>query len=202
MFVRFCGALAAFVLVSLAAVPADAQKVGYVDSRRIIQEMPGRVQVENTIRVEIEKLGLRQQVMVDSLNKLMSYFERDSTTMTPDERSRRFAAMQTYDADYRDTLEVLEVEAQQVQAEAMAPLFDQVRLALEDIRVAEGFAMIFDIGNQANPIVAMDKNLDLSDRVIARIRQMPAAPATTPSAAAPINRPGPVPQSTGVTRQP
>lgn len=205
MSVRSRGVFAALALLVAASPLAAQQKVGYVDSRKILQEMPGRTQAEAALKTEIEKLGAREKKMVDSLNVLMSAFERDSSKLTQPERVARFTAMQQYDGLYRDTLEVLQQEAQQKQAEAMAPLFDQIRLALEDVRQAEGYAIIFDVGGQVNPIVAMDKNLDLSDRVIARIRTMPPArPATTaPAAAAPAPRPaGPVSQPAGVTRKP
>lgn len=200
------GLLAAFALLLVAAAPLSAQqKFGYVDSRRIMQEIPGRAQAEAALRGEIDKLGAREKKMVDSLNVMMSAFERDSAKLTQPERVTRFTVLQQYDAQYRDTLEALQAEAQQLQQEALAPLFDQVRIALEDIRMAEGFAMIFDVGAQVNPIVAMDKNLDLSDRVIARIRTMPAAtrtPAARPTATPAPKPAGPVTQPAGVGRKP
>ena len=213
MIVRSRGLLAAFALLLVAApsVLSAQQKFGYVDSRRILQDMPGRAAAENGLRVQIETLGAREKKMVDSLNTMMTSFERDSAKLTQADRVTRFTALQAYDGMYRDTLQALQAEAQQKQTDAMAPLFDQIRLALEDVRVAEGYAFIFDVGAQVNPIVAMDKNLDISDRVLARIRSMPAArtPAATPTRppaanpATPTKPPvGPVSQPTGVGRKP
>lgn len=196
-------ALVAALLTLAAAAPLAAQKVGYVDSRRILQEMPGRNQAEARMRAGLEALSARQQKMVDSLNALVAAFERDSASLSQTDKVTRFTAMQQYDQQYRDTLQALENEAQQQQAEAMQPLFDQIRLALDDLRGAEGYSMIFDIGGQVNQIVSMDKNLDLSDKVLARIRAMPARPATPPAAAPAQQRPaptGPVSQPTGVRR--
>jgi Skp family chaperone for outer membrane proteins len=205
MIVRSRGILAALVLMLAAAAPLAAQqKVGYVDTRKILQEMPGRTQVENSLRVSLEVLSAREKKMVDSLNVMMGAFEKDSAKLTAEDRTQRFGALQRYDAMYRDTLEALQAEAQEIQQQAMQPLFDIIRLALEDVRQADGLAMIFDLGAQANPIVAMDKNLDLSDKVIARIRTMPAArPTAAPTAAPAAPKPaGPVPQPAGVTRKP
>lgn len=176
-FVR--GAVVAALLV-FAAAPLAAQKVGFVDTRKILQEMPGRQAAEARMRTGLEALNARQKVMVDSLNGMMSAFERDSATLSQADKLTRFQAMQAYDTRYRDTLQLLEQEAQQAQAEAMQPLFDQIKLALDDLRQAEGYAMIFDIAGQTNQIVSMDRNLDLSDRVLARIRAMPAATGTPP----------------------
>ena len=201
------GVLAALALLVVAAVPARAQsKVAFIDSRKVLQEMPGRNQIEANIRTDLESLGVREKKMVDSLNALMTAFQRDSAKMTQEDRVTRFTAMQQYDTHYRDTLEALQAEAQQKQTEAMQPLFDLIRLALEDVRAADGLSMIFDLGAQVNPIVAMDKNLDVSDKVIARIRTMPAARTAAPAAAAPkppaAKPAGPVAQPAGVTRKP
>lgn len=210
MIVRSRGLLMAALLTLVAATPLAAQKVGFVDTRKILQEMPGRVQAEERMRVGIEALGLRQKVMVDSLNAMMASFEADSATLSQVDKVARFTTLQQYDARYRDTLQLLEQEAQEQQAAAMQPLFDQIRIALDDIRQAEGFAMIFDIASQGNNIVSMDRNLDLSDRVLARIRAQAttARPTTTPPAAAPTTpaRPatpppaGPVAGPTGARR--
>jgi outer membrane protein len=176
------GALVAALLTLAAAVaPLSAQKIGYVDSRKILQEMPARAAAEARMRAGLEVLSARQKKMVDSLNFLMASFERDSASLSQADKVARFTAMQAYDAQYRDTLQVLEEAAQASQAEAMQPLFDQIKLALDDVRQAEGYAMIFDVGGQTNPIVSMDRNLDLSDRVLARIRAMPATPAAAPA---------------------
>ena len=211
MLVRFRGLVLAALSLAAMAAPAAAQtKVAFVDTRKILQEMPGRNQIEARLRTEIDALGSREKVMVDSLNAMLNSFQKDSATLSQADRTKRFTEMQSFDARYRDTLEVLQQEAQAKQAEAMQPLFDQIREALEMVRAAEGYAMIFDMGAQANPVVAMDKNLDLSDKVIARIRTMPQvrpsaqpAPATRPPAAAPANRPpaaGPTGQPAGVRR--
>jgi len=208
MIVRFRGLILAALTVAAMAAPAAAQtKVAFVDTRKILQEMPSRNQIEARLRTEIDALGSREKVMVDSLNAMLNSFQKDSATLSQADRTKRFTEMQAFDARYRDTLEVLQQEAQAKQAEAMQPLFDQIREALEMVRAAEGYAMIFDMGAQANPVVAMDKNLDLSDKVIARIRTMPqarpAAQPTRPPAAAPTTRPpaaGPTGQPAGVRR--
>jgi outer membrane protein len=204
------GLVAALLPLTLLAAPVAAQtKVAYVDTRKILQEMPGRNQVEARYRTEVEGLQGREKTMVDSLNAMVAAFERDSAALTAAQRTERFTKLQEFDGRYRDTLQVLQNEAQQKQGEMMQPLFDQIKIALEEVRRAEGVAMIFDMGAQANPVVAMDKNLDLSDKVIAKLRTMPAAvpapapaarPATPAATPAPARPAGPVTQPAGVRR--
>ena len=73
---------------------------------------------------------------------------------------------------------------------------ESVRKVLEDIRQEDGYAMIFSSEPGASPILAADKNLDITDRVVARLRTLSAAkPAPTQTkAGAPTSTPS------GVTR--
>lgn len=202
MSVRSRAALAVAALLTIAVSPLAAQKVAFVNTSRILQEMPARAQAEAQMRTTLERLQARQQVMVDSLNGMIAAFERDSAGLSQQERISRFQVLQAYDARYRDTLEVLEAESQQAQAAAMQPLFDQIRVALDDVRIAESYVMIIDLAAESNPVVAYDRNLDISDRVLTRIRASNAATPANPPAQQ-QQRPatqGPVSQPTGARR--
>jgi outer membrane protein len=212
MFARTRGVLLAAILTIGAASPLAAQKVAFVNSARILQEMPQRAAAEAQIRTALEGLAARQQVMVDSLNGMLAAFERDSASLAQADKLTRFQAMQAYDARYRDTLEVLERESQEAQAAAMQPMFDLIRTALDDLRAAENITMILDLSREGSQVVSFDRNLDISDRVLTRIRATagarPGAAPTTPRppAAAPAPatqrpaQPGPVAQPSGVRR--
>jgi outer membrane protein len=102
----------------------------------------------------------------------------------------------------------LEQQSQEVQAEAMQPLFDLIRTALDDIRAEDNYTMILDLSRESSQIVTFDRNLDISDRVLTRIRAAAgarpgAAPgaARTPSPTAPRPaQPGPVAQPSAARR--
>ena len=68
----------------------------------------------------------------------------------------------------------------------MQPIMDNVRKALDDLRVEGGYSFIFDVANSSF-IVAADKNLDVTEQVIAKLRTMTKADATPP--AGPTTRP-------------
>jgi outer membrane protein len=220
MSIRMRGALLVAAFLSVAATPLAAQqpKIAFVNTQRILAEMPQRAAAEAQMRTALEALSARQQVMVDSLNGMIAAFEKDSATLAQPERVARFQAMQAYDARYRDTLEVLERESQAAQAAVMQPLYDQIRVALDEVRTADSYTMILDLSAQTSQVVAFDRNLDISDKVLARIRASAAparpgtapaaqrppaqAPAGTPPATTPARpaTPGPVAQPSGVRR--
>jgi outer membrane protein len=86
----------------------------------------------------------------------------------------------------------LQQQAQQRQNELMAPIMEQVKKVLDDIRLEDGYAMI--ITGDPNLILSYDKNLDITDRVVARLKTVASTPTKTPGA--PVSAPA------GVTRKP
>ncbi len=59
---------------------------------------------------------------------------------------------------------------QQRQMELVKPIMDQIRKVLDDIRQEDGYAFILDAGSEAGVIVAADRNLDITEKVIARLK--------------------------------
>jgi Skp family chaperone for outer membrane proteins len=78
------------------------------------------------------------------------------------------------------------------QAQLVKPIMERVQSVIEAIRSEDGYAMIFDVGAQTNVVVSADKKLDLTDRVLARLKSQGIPPA------APVS--GTIPQPAGVTR--
>jgi outer membrane protein len=69
-----------------------------------------------------------------------------------------------------------------------------VQAVIETIRSEDNYAVILDVGAQVSVVVAADKRLDLTDRVLARLKSQGIPAATAPPAS------GAVPQPAGVTR--
>ena len=61
----------------------------------------------------------------------------------------------------------------------MQPILDRVKEAIEDMRVEGGYSMIFN-ADQGSPIVAVDKNLNVTERVLAKLRGTTASAPTAP----------------------
>ncbi len=107
-------------------------------------------------------------------------------------RDTRGKAIQTKEAEYQRRTRELEQKAQQRQGELVQPILDRVKAAIEDLRIEGGYSFVFN-ADQGSSIVAMDKNLDITDRVLAKLRGGTAA-APRPTTGAPTAAPS------GVTR--
>ena len=88
---------------------------------------------------------------------------------------------------------------------AASPIMEQINKIIDELRAEEGYSMIFDAENQAGVLVAADKNLDLTDKVLARLRAAgpPTAAAARPTGATGTTQRPPAPaaqQPSGVQR--
>jgi outer membrane protein len=173
------------------------QKLAYIRSSVLLEQAPGRAEAE--AQFDKETGGYRNEIkrMSDSLNAMAAAFDKAAAGMTPAARTARTTELQNKQAEYQRRTQALEQRAQQRQAELVQPIYDRVKLAIEDVRVEGGYSFIFN-NDQGSPIMAADKNLDVTDRVIAKLRSTTAV-APRPATAAPA--PGaPAPAPAGVTR--
>ena len=181
-------AIFAVTSLALAAAPARAQvvKLGYINSAQILAQAPGRAEAEAQFDKEVVAYRAQLQRMNDSLNALAAAFDKDAPTLDSASRQLRGTAVRTREAEYQSRARALDSTMQTRQAELVRPIMDQVQKVIEAIRTEDGYSMILDVGSQASVIVAADKKLDLTDRVLARLKTMPTpnitgGPVTTPA---------------------
>ena len=189
-------ALAALVLVVLAAGAASAQggqKFAYIRSSVLLDQAPGRADAE--AQFDKETGAYRDQIkrMSDSLTAMVADFEKTQAALSATTRETRGRAIQAKEAEYQRRTRDLEQKAQQRQGELVQPILDRVKQAIEDLRIEGGFTFVFN-ADQGSAIVAMDKNLDITDRVLAKLRSSTASTGPRPATGAPTAAPS------GVTR--
>jgi len=178
---------AALALLTVVSLPASAQgiKVAYVQTSTLLDQAPGRAEAE--AQFEKETGGYRDQIkrMSDSLNAMVASFEKAQATLPAATRDARSKDIQAREAEYQRRSREIEQKAQTRQNELVQPILDKIKAAIEDVRIEGGYAMIFN-ADQGSPIVAVDKNLNVTDRVLTKLRgSTAAAPAPRPSSTAP-----------------
>jgi outer membrane protein len=159
------------LLVVAAPVAAQAQaqtRIGYIDTRRVIQEAPGAQEARATMEREMQGWQQELQAMDDSLRTIMTEHQQRSLVMSADAKQRREAEIMQKQQSFEERAQALQQQAGRRQQELMEPIMQRVETVISDVRQAEGFAIIFDVASEA--IVSADPALDLTDRVIARMR--------------------------------
>jgi outer membrane protein len=166
-----------------------AQKFAFVNSQALLQNAPGRAEAEAAF--EKDMVGIRAQLskLQDSLNTMQEAFAKEEVSLSPAAKEARLKTLREKEAAWQQQAQKLQERAQDRQEELMAPIMENLRKVLDDVRMDGGYAFIFDVAAGAF-IVSADKNLDITDRVVAKMRlsapkaapaAKPAGPATAPA---------------------
>lgn len=189
-------ALLALAIGAAAPAAAAAQqgtvKLAFVNPAALFENAPGRAAAETAFKKETDTFRTQLQAMNDNLQAQVSAYQKVQATLTPAQRKTREDALRAQDDSLQSRQQQFQSRAQTRQNELMAPIMEQVRKVIEDIRVEDGYSMILSNEPGATVILAADKNLDITDRVVARLRTVAATSA--PKTAAPVSAPA------GVTR--
>src|SRR6266576_4648541 len=165
-------------------------KIGYINSAVILQQAPGRAEAEAQFDREVGVYRQQIQRMDDSLKTLMAAFDRDAPKLDSATRETRRTSIGQRETEYQQRARGLDSTMQARQAQLVKPIMERVQAVIETIRAEDNYAVILDVGAQVSVVVAADKRLDLTDRVLARLKS--AAPTVTPTS-------GAIPQPAGVT---
>ena len=184
----FAGSAAAQA-TSTSSGPAPT-KIGYINSQAILAQAPGRAEAEAQFEREVGVYRQQIQRMDDSLKTLMAAFDQEAPKLDSATREARRTSIGQREQEYQVRARGLDSTMQARQAQLVKPIMERVQSVIETIRAEDGYAMILDVGAQVSLVVAADKRLDLTDKVLARLKAQGPAPTASST----------VPQPAGVTR--
>ncbi|NUO65275.1 MAG: OmpH family outer membrane protein [Gemmatimonadaceae bacterium] len=198
-FVRAGLAALAFTIAPVALQAQAGLKVGYIDSRAILQQAPGRAEAEAAFQKEMQAYQTQVQRMGDSLQTLIAAYDKQELTLSPSAKATKQQQIRDRQAAYQERVQGLQDQAQQRQSELMGPIMERINQVITDLRAQEGYSFIFDVGAQGGVVVAADTTLNLTDKVIARLKAVAVRPTGTGTTPAPTTG-APAAQPAGITK--
>lgn len=171
-FVTFAAAAVGMLLAS-APLAAQAAKIGYLDTRKIIQEAPGAQDARSALEKEMAGWQTQLKAMEDSLQFMVDQYQKQSVMLSADAKKAKEGEIVAKRTGFEQRAQSLQQTAGQRQEQLMKPIMDKVQAAITEIRTQEGYAIIFDVASEA--FVSADPALDLTEKVIAKLKA--AAPA-------------------------
>lgn len=186
-----CGAVAASSASAQAALAPTGPKIAFINSAAILAEAPGRAEAEAQFKTEVTAYQAQLQRMSDSLQTMAAVFEREASRLDSGTRASRAKVIQDRETTYQTRARQLDQTMQARQAELIRPIMENLQKIIEQVRTEDGYAIIFDVASQTSVIVAADKQLDLTQKVLARVKAAPkpaAASSLTPKPAG-VSRP-------------
>ena len=187
-------AAAALVLTTIAGVAQGQSaplKIGYVNTELLMAAAPGKSAAESAYNREVAAFTAQQKKWSDSLTKLVDKYKADAPKMTDAQKQAREQMIAVVQQEFDQKNQVGQQKMSVRQNELLAPLMEIVKKAIDDIRTEDGYSIIFS-GDANSPIVSADKNLDVTDRVVNRLKTIAAkvpAPASSMAPAAVVKKP-------------
>jgi outer membrane protein len=154
---------------------------------------PGRREAEAMFQRETAPLEAQVKAMSDSLNAMIAAYQKAEPSLAQADKDKRQKDIRDKQAEYQDRTQKLQQQAQARETELVQPILDGVRKVLDEVRAEDGYAVIFDLSAGAGTVVAYDKNLDITERVIARLKPVTLGGTAKPdsSKAGTAGRPAP-----------
>ena len=180
-------AAAALVPLLAAAAPAAAPhvKLANEDSDSIIKATPGVAEARASYEKTAEEWKTALETRRRELSGLYDEYQKQSAILSPEKRTEKQQAILQKEREMQEYFQQKfgpQGEAGAKERELLAPIYDRINRAIEEVRAAEGYALNFDI--QAGALAAGDPSLHVTDKVIARLQTQSTATAPAPAAPA------------------
>jgi len=155
-----------------AAIPPAGIRVAFVNAQAVLRGMPGYAKAESTWTKEFQTAQSEGQKMQAAMDSAVAAFQQSSAMLSPSARSTRQKALEIQNDSMQAKLQALQDKVEGRQKELLAPMQTRLGAIIEGIRAEGNYWMIIDIQNPASQnIVAYDKSLDITDRVVRRLLQ-------------------------------
>ena len=163
------------LIFAVCSVPAGAQKVAFVRGNALLNAAPGMEARRQLLQRETQYFESEVQKMTDSIQKMDKAYRDAEPTLSPAARDTRRKAVEDQLEKFRKSTDSLREVAGRRQDEVLQPIIDAVNKVLADYRSEEGYAYIVNLDDNT-AIVAFDKNLDVTEMLITRVRRLPQLP--------------------------
>ena len=180
--------LSALLSLSVAHGSISAQsatlRIAVVDSRRVLDSMPGRSAAEAEFGLEQAKARTMVAEASDSLRRSLDELVKVEQRLTPRERETGKLNLRARELLVEQMLENLDGIIQQRLDELRGPLLLRIRDVVRVVRVREGYHLALDRATSGLEVDA-DDSIDITRAIVAELRRPlaerpPSAPPEAP----------------------
>jgi len=156
-----------------AAPPAGqpALKIGFISSRQILQQTPGYASAESTFQKEVQGFRDEVQKLQQQLDSAVRAFDQQSIALSPAAKQAKQRDLQQLQQRFEQRSNELQTRAQQREQELLQPIQARVNAVIQGLRAEANYAVIFDADAPGSSIVAADPALDVTGKVLERLKQ-------------------------------
>ncbi len=155
MVTRFLGAAALLLFAFALPVSAQAQamKVGYTDHELIIANMPQYRQVQEQLQKEFETGQKELQTMAQDYQDKLDKYQKQQALLSAERRQEREKELVDLQTKVQQTAQQKEQGMAKRQEEMLAPLFERVQVAIDDVAKAKGLDLVLRSQVGVQPVI-------------------------------------------------
>jgi len=153
------------------APAAGTMRLAYISSRTILDSTPGYAAAESTFYREFQGMRDEVQKLQQQLDSAVQAFDQASIALSPAAKDAKRRELQAMQDRMTQRSSQLDANARARNQELLGPFQARINTIIQGIRAEGNYAFIFDGDAQGTGIVAADPALNLTSRVIGRLRQ-------------------------------
>ena len=150
---------------------APPARIAFVNARAALASMPGYAKAESTYVKEAEAAQSEMRKLQASLDSSVADFEQQQAMLSATNRATRRKELETKNEQFQTRGREIQQRLGQRERELLQPMQERLSAIIDGIRAENNYSMIIDLAAQGLGIVTYDKSLDITQRVVARLRQ-------------------------------
>jgi len=168
----FLAVIVVSLLLALQAPFAGAQaenKLGFVNTERILREAAPAVRAQKKIEAEFSKRDQEMARLADQLKRMQDELEKQGVTMAESQRRTKEREFSELNRDFQRRQREFREDLNQRRNEELAQVIELSRRIIQQIAEQEKFDIIFQDAIYTSP------RIDITERVIKALDAKPAA---------------------------
>lgn len=153
------------------ATPPAGTRIAFVNARAALASMPGYSKAESTYVKEGEAAQGEMRRLQGALDSAVAEFEQQQAMLSASNRAAKRKELETKNEQLQTRAREIQQRMGQRERELLQPMQERLSAIIDGIRAESNYAMIIDLGAQGLGIVTYDKSLDITPRVVARLKQ-------------------------------
>jgi Skp family chaperone for outer membrane proteins len=160
----------AVMIGAVAEAQSNTMRIAVVDSRRVLDSMPGRSAAEAEFALEQAKARTLVRMATDSMKVALDQFQQNEQSLTPRQREAAMMVMRARELTLEDMVAQLDAIIERRMDELQLPLREKIRTAVRTVRERRGYAIVLDLAS-ASGVIDADVAIDITGEVLTELRK-------------------------------
>jgi len=156
------------IMTANAQLVGGGQKIVYVDSEYIMENIPEYGDAQEELNALSEKWQKEVKAIYDKVSEMYSKYQTEMLLLSEDQKRAREQAIVDKEQEAKNLqMQYFGAEGQlyQKRAELIQPIQEKVYTAMKEVAQTKNYAFILDLASGTSILYANDKN-DISDEVL------------------------------------